>query len=184
MILSCIEWSIQINYTLIWVLIFKYSSIFQTWKYLTISPQILHASWMSFGMSITFFICSAHRLASSKRLTMYAFFTSCQVRRALALILRLSLCCRVISLIYCMNSNFLFRNPVDFWKLSILHMVTLPSLSLLFFLVESPDSFWPPFFFSFLSLLCFSLPSQSGTLQLFSIFVAQIYLFPPLYLIT
>ena len=50
-----------------------------------------------------------------------------------------------------------------------------------FFLVESPDGFWPPcflpsFFLFTLSFLCFSFSTLSGTLCFLPVFVSQMYL--------
>ena len=67
------------------------------------------------------------------------------------------------------------RKPVDFLNFQISHRATVPGLNLPFSLVENPNGFWHPCFFSpslffaFLSLL-------SPALYLLPIFLSQIYL--------
>ena len=50
--------------------------VFGGWSFQALSPLNLRASWISFSMIVTRFVCIAQRLVSSKIPTMYASATS------------------------------------------------------------------------------------------------------------
>ena len=65
MVLSGIEWSKQITYAKTLTIY----PIFFNWKIPNISPQILHANWISLDIRVTFLACTTHKLESSNKLT-------------------------------------------------------------------------------------------------------------------
>ena len=102
---------------------------FLTGRYLTISPQIPRASWMSFGINITFFVCTAHR------------FASCSTRRAVTWNHNFPLYCWVISLTHCTNNSFWIRKPINFFKFADFFQGHMAGHNLLFFFAGNQDVF-------------------------------------------
>ena len=116
------------------------------WHCFMLSPWILHANWISFGIMVTHLACMAHKLVSSNNRTRYASATSCNAVTAAGDIL--SLCpprrrsC-TNSLTRQSNGALLISSSVDHWYLLISRSATVPGLYLLDFGVSVLGSLPP-----------------------------------------
>ena len=109
-----------------------------------LSPQILHANWISFGIMVTHLACMVHKLVSSNNKMRYASATSCNAVIAAGDILNTCLPCRrscTNSLTRQSSGALLIRSSVDCWYLLISRIV--PGLYLLGF-EPSVFSSFPP----------------------------------------
>ena len=95
-----------------------------------LSPLILLASCMSFGIMVTLLACMAHRLVSSKRPIRYASDASWRAMTAEDWNLRSFLYSDAISLTTLWKGNFLISKSVLFWYFLISLRATVPGLYL------------------------------------------------------
>ena len=131
-----------------------------------LSPQILHANWISFGIMVTCLACMLHKMVSSNKKMRYASATSCNAVIAAGDIL--NSCpphCRSCtnSLERQSNGALLIRSSVDHWYLLISRSSTVPGLYLL--------GFGPSVFHSF-PPLC--LASALATTSLLASFLDRV----------
>ena len=128
-------------------------------------------------VNVSLFVCTAHRFASSKRLTRYASTTSCRVRREVSWNFNSPLCCWAISLTHCTNGSIQIRLPIIFFlNLQILQGHNAQPKSSLF--CGEPSCLWVvplPTFLLFSLLWSLSFSPLSGTLHCLPIFIPQMY---------
>ena len=111
-----------------------------------LSPWILHANWISFGIMVTHFTCMVHKLVSSNNKTRYASTASCNAVTAAGDILSSCPPCHrscTNSLMRQSNGALLISSSVDRWYLLISCSATVPGLYLLRFGVSVLGSLPP-----------------------------------------
>ena len=90
------------------------------------TPQILSASFMSFGIIVTCFACIAHKLVSSNSLTRNASAASCIAKTVVGVRQRSNCIPCKISLTRHRNGSLQISSSIDIWNFLISLNATVP----------------------------------------------------------
>ena len=115
--------------------------------------HILSASFISFGIIVTRFVCIAHKLVSSNRQMRKASAASCIAKMVAGVSCISNLICWRISLTSWRNGSFLISSSVVIWNFLISLSATVPSWNQ-YSLFNPPVALVPLFYVSFV-IKCF-----------------------------